>query len=85
MIHKKTHVIISVTPDDDILFIKRGSRNGKTTARLATFLSYDKIPSPCKSSTYIAQHLGLYLLEKLDRLCFNEVITIDITTHKKSF
>ena len=85
MIHKKNKVIISVTPDYDILFIKECTRNGETTVRLATFLSYDKMFTPNTNKSSIATHLALYLEEKLDRLLANEVVTIKITTHKKSY
>lgn len=84
MIHKTAKVIISATPNNDILFIKKGTRNGRVTLRLATFLSYDKWFRRTINTIGIATDLSLYLEEKLDRLHANEFITIEITTHKKS-
>lgn len=85
MIHKKTKVIISTTADDDILFIKKCTRNGRVTTRLATFLSYDNIYRPPTTIKGLSTDLAMHLQEKLDRLRANEVITIEITTHKKSY
>lgn len=76
-------VIISITPDGDILFIKKGLRNGQTTSRLATFLSYDRIPDETTDVACVIAHLKLYLSSLLSSLRANEHMIITLTTHKK--
>lgn len=83
MIHRTSNVHISVTPNDDILFIKKETRNGQTTIRLATFLSYDGILAKPTNNKTIVHHFTAYLDSKLRDLRAQESITITITTHKK--
>lgn len=84
MIHTTSRAHISVTPAGDILlFIKKGTRNGTTTSRLATFLSYDGILAKPTNNKTLVHHFTAYLDSKLSSLSTQESITITITTHKK--
>lgn len=83
MIHRKNKVLISRTPDFDLLFIKKSTRNGCDEIRLATFLDYDGISAGTTNITRITEDFATFLREKLDRLRPNEVISIEITTHQK--
>lgn len=83
MRHTTSNVIISITADGDTLFIKKGTKNGQTTARLATFLFYDRIPTLTTATERISADFKKYLISKLSRLRVNEFITITITTYKK--
>lgn len=85
MIHKKNKVLISCTPDFDLLFIKKTTRNGRDEIRLATFLDYDGISEGAPSSIRISADFATFLREKLDRLRPNEVISIEITTYQKGY
>lgn len=76
-------VLISITPDGDILFIKKGTKDGLTTARLATFLNHDNCTITTPDVRLIRDHLSDYLKSKIIRLRTNEFITITIATFKK--
>lgn len=82
MRHTISKVIISITADGDILFIKKGTRDGQITTRLATFLSYDRIPIQTTDIEHITSDCKEYLTSKLSRLRANEFIIIKISTHK---
>lgn len=82
MIHRTSNVIISITADGDILFIQKGTKDGLTTSRRATFLDYDGISGLLTPRRCVINHFKNYLGTLLESLSTNEVITITITTHK---
>lgn len=82
MQHKASNVIISITHDDDILFIRKETKNGQTTSHLATFLDHDGVPFHTTNRKCVTDHFRDFLHSKLESLRANEFITMTITTHK---